>query len=106
MYVVEHNRHAMARSLCEADISRNHALKDLCSEEAAKIGGNLFRKRRPVIVHCQQDAFDRERWIDGPSQSSEGIQEFGHAFKGKKLALDRNQNRVARSQCIHGEYVE
>src|SRR5260370_32836739 len=44
-------------------IPRNYALKDLCTEETAQIRGNLAGKRRPLIIHRKQDAFDFEAWI-------------------------------------------
>src|SRR5258707_10635127 len=39
--VIKNNRFAKTWRFREADIARNHALKDLCSEEAAQIRGNL-----------------------------------------------------------------
>src|SRR5579864_3908939 len=42
----------------EADVPRNNCGEHLSAEEASKICRDLFRQRRPVVVHRQEDAFD------------------------------------------------
>src|SRR5713101_2503353 len=53
MNVVKNDRFPETWCFREAHIARNHALKHLCSEEAAQICGNLTGKRRPLIIHRQ-----------------------------------------------------
>src|SRR5260370_7041356 len=50
----------------QAHIARNHALKDLGTEETAQIRGYLPRKRRSFIIHCKQDPFDFQASIQIP----------------------------------------
>src|SRR5580704_6962269 len=58
MYVVKHYWLTMARCLCQSYVPRNYGLIDLRPKEASKIGRNLLRERRSIIVHSKQDAFD------------------------------------------------
>ena len=58
MYVVEHYWLSVAWGFGQANISRNDGFEDLRAEEAAKVGGDLFRERGAVVVHREQDAFD------------------------------------------------
>jgi len=105
MYVVENHWHSMARCLGQADVSWNHAFKDLRAEEASEIGRYLPRESCAVIVHRQQDPFDRKRWVDGTAETSKRVEEFGDALKCQELALDRYKNGVARGQRVNGQYV-
>jgi hypothetical protein len=51
MNVVEHYRHAVARSLCEADIPRDYSFEYLPAKETPKVRSNLFRERGAIIIH-------------------------------------------------------
>jgi hypothetical protein len=51
MNVVEQYRHAVARSLCEADIPRDNSFEYLAAEEASKVCSNLFRQCGAIIIH-------------------------------------------------------
>src|SRR5882762_3688234 len=64
MNVINDNRLPETRRFRQADIARNHALKDLRSKKAAQIRGNLPRERRPLVVHSEQDAFNLKTWIE------------------------------------------
>src|SRR6267142_5799086 len=50
----------------QANIARNHALKDLRSKKTAQIRGHLPRKRGPFVVHGEQDTLDFKTWIERP----------------------------------------
>ena len=76
MYVVEHHWHAMAGGFGQSHISGNHRFEYLSAEKTPKIGRNLLRKGGPVIVHREENALDRERWIDCASKTSKRVQEF------------------------------
>src|SRR5437763_11443932 len=43
MYVIENDRLTKAWRFGQTDIARNYALKNLCTEKTAQIGGNLAR---------------------------------------------------------------
>ena len=73
MYVVEERRLPEARGLGKADVTGNDGGEDLGTEKAAKVGCNLARQRSSLVVHCEEDSFDREGRIEGPSHAHKGI---------------------------------
>ena len=78
----------MAWRFGQADISWDYALEDLIPEEAAEIGGDLFRECGAVVIHGQENTFDLEISIDRPADTHVGIKELGHALDREVLALD------------------
>src|ERR1700674_2914107 len=74
MNVVENYRLTETWRFRKTHISRNHALKDLCSEETAQISRNLTGKTRPLIIHRKQDALDLEAWIQSAPDAHQCIQ--------------------------------
>jgi len=106
MYVVEHYRHAVAWRFGKPNIAWDDGFKDLGTEKAAEVGGNLLRQRGAVVVHGKKDAFDRERRIDRSAKAHEGIEELRNAFERQILALYRNHDRVTGSERVYGEQVE
>ena len=106
MNVVEKDRHTVAWRFGQTNISRNHTLENLGSEETPEICGHLLGEGRAVVVHRQEDTFDREGGIDRPPEPHKGVQEFGHPLQGQILALDRDQDRIASRQRIHGQEIE
>jgi len=106
MNVVEYHRHSVAWRFSQADIPRNDAVKDLRTEEASQVGSNLLRECRAVVVHREQDAFDRERGVDCTAKACQGVEQFRNPLEGQELALNWNQNGVAGGQRIHGENIE
>jgi hypothetical protein len=106
MYVVEHDGHAVAGSLCQTDIARDHCFKDLCAEEAAQIGGNLLGKRGAVVVHRQQDAFDREGRINRSAKAHQSVEELGDAFQRQELALNGYEDGVGGGQGVDSQKIK
>src|SRR6185437_4803267 len=104
--VVEYYRLSVAWGFCQTDIPGNHRSENLGAEEAAKIGRDLFRQRRAVVVHRQQDSLDSQRRINRATQPHQCIEEFGDTFHGIVLALDRDQNGVTSSECINGLEIQ
>src|ERR1700720_174729 len=51
VYVIENNRLTETRRLRQANVTRNGALKNLCAEKTAQIGGDLPRQGRSLVVH-------------------------------------------------------
>ncbi len=106
MYVVEHDGHAVAGRFGQADIARNDGFKDLRAEKAAKVGGNLLGECGAVVVHREENAFDREGRIDRAAEAHEGVKKFCYTFERQELALNGYEDGVGCSQCIDGEKVE
>src|SRR3974390_3054675 len=63
MDIIENNRLTKTRSLGEANVPGDQALKDLRAKETTQIRGNLPRECRPLIVHCKKNAFDLQARI-------------------------------------------
>jgi hypothetical protein len=80
MYVVEHYRHSVARSFGQPNISWYDGFKHLRTEKTAQIGGNLLRQSCAVIVHREQDTFDREGRIDRAPETHERVEQFRNAL--------------------------
>jgi len=106
MYVVEYHWHAVARGFSQADISGNHAFKDLGSEETAEVCGYLLRKRRPVVVHREKNSFDRKLRVDRPAEAHERVEKLGDTFERQVLALDRDEDGIARCESVEGQEIE
>src|ERR1700735_5617727 len=68
MYVVKHYRLTMAGRFRQPYVPRNYGLVDLRAEEATQVRRDLFRERRAVIVHREQNPFDGKRRINCPPQ--------------------------------------
>jgi hypothetical protein len=90
----------MTWSFRQTDISWNYGRENLRAEEAAKVGGNLTRKRGALVVHGEQDTFDAERGIQRAANAHQRIKQFGNAFERVILALDRNEDGVARDERV------
>src|SRR5712664_1829009 len=97
MNVVKNDGFPETWCFCKAHIARNHALKDLRAEEAAQIRGDLAGKRRALVVHRKQDAFDFEARIECAPDAHERVQQFGNALERQVLTLNGYQN----SSCGH-----
>ncbi len=82
----------MTRRLGQPNISRDYALEDLIPEETAKIGGDLLRECRPVVIHGQENAFDLEVSIDRPADAHMRIKKLRNALDGEILALNRDED--------------
>jgi len=106
MNVVEKYGHAVTWSFREADVPGNHGFKDLGTEEAPEIGGDLLGKSRPVVVHREKDTFNREGWINGSAQTHERVEKFGDTFESQVFALDRHKDRIAGGECIYRKEIE
>lgn len=96
----------MARCLSQTNVPRYNSFKYLRAKKAAKISGNLLRKARSIIVHRQQDAFDRKRRIDRSPQTHQRIEQFRHSLKRQVFALNRHQDRVGRSKRVQSQQVQ
>src|SRR5229473_2577982 len=106
MNVVNNDRFPETRRFRQANIARNHALKDLRSKKTAQIRGNLPRKRCPLVIHREQDTLDFKAWIERAPDAHQGIQQLRNAFQGQILTLDRHQHGACSYQRIQCQQVQ
>ena len=106
MNVVEKYGHAVTWSFRKADVPRNHGFKDLGTEEAPEIRGDLLGKSRPVVVHREKDTFNRQGWINGPAQAHERVEKLRDTFESQVFALDRHKDGIASGECIYRKEIE
>jgi len=106
MNVVEDHRHAVAWRFGQTYIARDYGFEDLAAKEAAKICCHLLRERRTIVVHGEEDAFDRKGRIDRPAKPHQCVKELGDTFERQVLALDRYKNGVAGRERIQGKEIE
>src|SRR5215470_8159665 len=92
MYVIENNRLTKTWCFCQANIARNHALKDLGAEKTAQIGCHLAGKRGALVVHRQENALDFQARVEGAANSHQGVEQLRHAFQGEVFALNGDQD--------------
>src|SRR2546422_6348208 len=64
MNVIKNNRFPETGRFRQANVTRNHALKDLRTKKAAQIRGNLPRKCRSFIIHRKENSLDFKTWIE------------------------------------------
>jgi hypothetical protein len=93
----------VAWRLGKADIPRDNALKDLRTEETAKIRRNLLGECRPVVIHREKNAFDFEGRVDGPAKAHERVEELRNALDRQVLALNRDEERVGGGERIQSQ---
>src|SRR5260370_25590186 len=74
--VVKNYRFTKTWRFRNSHISRNHALKNLCSEETAQIRRYLPGEGCSFIIHRQQDTFDFEARIQGAPDAHHRFQYF------------------------------
>src|SRR5260221_4243140 len=102
VYIVENNRFTKAWRFRKTHIAGDDTLENLRSKKAAQIGRHLARQCRPLIVHCQQNAFDFQAGTESSPNPHEGVKELGNAFQRQVLTLDWNQDRIRRNQSVEG----
>src|ERR1700743_1333061 len=100
--VVKNDGLAETGRLRKANIARNYRLKDLSAEETAQISGNLARKRGPLVIHRQKNAFDLEFRVECASNPHQRIKKLGNAFESQILTLDRYEHRAGGNERIQG----
>ena len=96
----------MTRCLRQAHISWNDGFEDLRTKEASKVGSDLLREACPVVIHGEENAFDRERRVNRASESHQRVEQLGDALQGQVFALNGNEDRVACRQGIQGQEIE
>src|ERR1700690_1157361 len=96
MYIIENNRLTKTWRFRQANIPWDYALENLGPKKTAQIRRHLPGEGRPLIVHCQQDAFDLQLWIQRPPNPHQRIQQLGHSLQRQVFALDGDQHRVSR----------
>ena len=69
MYVVKDHWLPVTWCFGQPYISGDHGFEHLRAEEAAQVSGNLLGQYRPVVIHRQENAFDRKRGIDRPAEA-------------------------------------
>src|SRR5260370_36378615 len=72
--VVKDDRFTKTWRFRKSHISRNHALKNLCSEETAQVRRYLPGEGCSFIIHRQQDTFDFEARIQGAPDAHQRVQ--------------------------------
>src|SRR6266446_6415621 len=92
MNVIKNNRLPEAGSFRQANVARNHTVKDLGTKKTAQIRGNLPRKRRSFIIHCEENSLDFETRVQCPPDAHQRIQQLGNAFQCQGFALNRHQH--------------
>ncbi|MFZ0736705.1 MAG: hypothetical protein WBL70_01495 [Candidatus Acidiferrales bacterium] len=106
MYVVEQYRLSVAWRFRQADIPRNNRFKDLGAEEASEVRSDLFRQRRTIIVHGEEDALDGKRRIYAAAEPHEGVEKFGYSLEGEIFALYRHEDGVGSGESVKRQEVE
>jgi hypothetical protein len=59
----------MAGRLGQPHVPGDYRLKDLSSEKAAKVRRNLLGEGCSVVVHCKENALDRQGRINRTAQA-------------------------------------
>src|ERR1700730_12985765 len=106
MDIIENNRLTETWRLRQSYVSRNHALEDLRTKKAAQIRCDLPRESGALIVHCEQNAFDLQTWIERAADSHQGIKQFGNTFQRQVFALNGNQHSVRGNQGIQSQKIQ
>ena len=104
--VVDEDGFAETGRFGQADAARDDGPEDLVAEELAEVGGHLAGEVGAVVVHGEEDAFDRAGDVEGVADPVDGIHEFGDALEGEELALDGNEDGIGGDQGVEGEEVE
>src|SRR5258708_25173694 len=74
VYIIENNGLTEAWRLGQSYVTRNHTLKNLRTEKASQICGYLAGQGCSLIVHCEQNTFDFQTWIQSTADSHQRIQ--------------------------------
>ncbi len=92
MNVVEEDRFSVAGSLGQADIAGNNCREDLCAEEASQICSYLAGEGCALVIHGEEDSFNRQGWVECAADAHQGVQELGDSFEREVFTLDGNEN--------------
>lgn len=69
-------------------------MKNITAKELSEISLDLAGEVRSVIVHGQEDALDLEGFIEGLSDTFDGIHELGNPLEGEEFTLDGDEDGV------------
>jgi hypothetical protein len=66
----------VAWSLCKADVSGDHGIKDLVAKEVLQVVANLVREVRSLIKHGQQNSLDCQLGVMRAANPNESVKEL------------------------------
>jgi hypothetical protein len=104
--IVENGRFAVAGSFGEADIAGNAGVVEELTEERLEFAGYALGEIGAVVVHGEDDAFDKEAGIERLTDAFDGIEELADAFEGKILGLHGDEDGIGGYEGVEGEQVE
>src|SRR5919197_1139400 len=104
--IMQHHWLAVARSLREPHVARNHRVEDLAREVAVHLVPDLERQARPSIEHRENDAPDRETWIQPLANELDGLEQMGEPLERVELALQRHQHTIGRREGVDRQEPE
>jgi hypothetical protein len=104
--VIGEDRFAETGGFGEFDASGDDGAENVVLEEVAEIGGDLTGQVSTVVVHREEYALYLKGVTKGVADAVDGVHEFGDAFEGEELTLDRDDGGVGSYEGIEGEEVE
>ena len=96
----------MAWTLAELHVALNDGLEHKFLEVAFHFVVYLIGQSETAVVHCQQEAFDFERWVQLALYNLNCIEQLGYSFKSEVLALHGYDYRVGCCECVDGNQSE
>ena len=103
---IQGDRLPVARGLGQADVARDHGIEHGLGEMRPHLDRHFGGQVRPCVVHRENDALHGEVGIQVIAHEVHRSDELGQPLEGVVLALDRDQDRVRRSERIDGQEAE
>jgi hypothetical protein len=66
----------MAWSLCKADISGDHGIKNLVAKEVFQVVPNLVREVRSLVKHGQQNSLNCQPGVVRPTNPDQSVKKL------------------------------
>src|SRR5215469_13285276 len=104
--VVHQRRLAMARRLCQFDVSRHSRLAQLLPKEVLQLGHHLLRQVCTLIEHGQHDAFNRQLRVQPSTNPLDCVQQLADTFEREVFCLHGNEDGVGGDERVEGQQIE
>ena len=105
-WIIGENRLTETGRFGQANTAGDYGFEDLLSEKLFKVGCNLPRQVCSVVEHGQDNSLNFEGVPETVPDPVDGVHELRDTLEGKKLALNRHDNRIGRDESIEGKKIQ
>ena len=104
--VVEGYGFSVAGGFSEAYVAGNAGGEELVVEEGFEVFGDLLGEIGAVVVHGEEDAFERQAGVEGLGDAVEGRHQLGDALQREVFGLHGDEEAVRGHESVERKEIE